>query len=324
MKKNIPFFNYPGVFEEHPHEYCEIIEDVLKRGAFILQKDLEMFEKDPTMTVLAQEELSILKSQKDSILKEMDEILANEIKEEEFPNEILLEVRAGAGGDEAAFFAAQLAAMYEKYSQKRGWEFKRVDESKSDLGGLKEASFSIRGSDVYRDLRYEMGVHRIQRVPATEKSGRIHTSTASVAILPIRSISPIAINPGDVEVAFSRAGGPGGQNVNKVETAVRVFHKSSGIIVRATSERSQQKNREKAMAILAAKLEQEKEEKEAKTLSAERKAQIGTADRSEKIRTYNTHQDRVTDHRTKKSWHNIERIFAGELDPIISSFTAGK
>ena len=300
--------------------FAELYEKLLREEEEIFR----METNDTNFSLLVEEERKKINAQKEELQKQMEKILTDSKNDEEFPNEILLEVRAGAGGDEAAFFAAQLAAMYEKYSQKRGWEFKRVDESKSDLGGLKEASFSIRGSDVYRDLRYEMGVHRIQRVPATEKSGRIHTSTASVAILPIRSISPIAINPGDVEVAFSRAGGPGGQNVNKVETAVRVFHKSSGIIVRATSERSQQKNREKAMAILAAKLEQEKEEKEAKTLSAERKAQIGTADRSEKIRTYNTHQDRVTDHRTKKSWHNIERIFAGELDPIISSFTAGK
>ena len=300
--------------------FAELYEKLLREEEEIFR----METNDTNFSLLVEEERKKINAQKEELQKQMEKILTDSKNDEEFPNEILLEVRAGTGGEEAALFAAQLAAMYEKYSQKRGWEFKRVDESKSDLGGLKEASFSIRGSDVYRDLRYEMGVHRIQRVPATEKSGRIHTSTASVAILPIRSISPIAINPGDVEVAFSRAGGPGGQNVNKVETAVRVFHKSSGIIVRATSERSQQKNREKAMAILAAKLEQEKEEKEAKTLSAERKAQIGTADRSEKIRTYNTHQDRVTDHRTKKSWHNIERIFAGELDPIISSFTAGK
>ena len=300
--------------------FAELYEKLLREEEEIFR----METNDTNFSLLVEEERKKINAQKEELQKQMEKILTDSKNDEEFPNEILLEVRAGAGGDEAAFFAAQLAAMYEKYSQKRGWEFKRVDESKSDLGGLKEASFSIRGSDVYRDLRYEMGVHRIQRVPATEKSGRIHTSTASIAILPIRSIPPIAVNPGDVEVTFSRAGGPGGQNVNKVETAVRVFHKPSGIIVRATSERSQQKNREKAMAILAAKLEQEKEEKEAKTLTAERKAQIGTADRSEKIRTYNTHQDRVTDHRTKKSWHNIERIFAGELDPIISSFTAGK
>ena len=300
--------------------FAELYEKLLREEEEIFR----METNDTNFSLLVEEERKKINAQKEELQKQMEKILTDSKNDEEFPNEILLEVRAGAGGDEAAFFAAQLAAMYEKYSQKRGWEFKRVDESKSDLGGLKEASFSIRGSDVYSDLRYEMGVHRIQRVPATEKSGRIHTSTASIAILPIRSIPPIAVNPGDVEVTFSRAGGPGGQNVNKVETAVRVFHKPSGIIVRATSERSQQKNREKAMAILAAKLEQEKEEKEAKTLTAERKAQIGTADRSEKIRTYNTHQDRVTDHRTKKSWHNIERIFAGELDPIISSFTAGK
>ena len=280
---------------------------------------LEMFEKDPTMTVLAQEELSILKSQKDSILKEMDEILANEIKEEEFPNEIILEVRAGAGGEEAALFAQNLANMYKKYADSKGWSFSIVNESKTSIGGYKEAVFEIRGKDVYKELRFETGVHRIQRVPETEKMGRVHTSTASVAILPIRKKTTIEIKPSDIEIEFSRSGGAGGQNVNKVETAVRLIHKPTGIDVRSTAERSQQKNREKAMSILIAKLEILKEEEEAKKFSAERKGQIGTADRSEKIRTYNILQDRITDHRIKESWHNIEKIFAGELYPIIKT-----
>ena len=163
-------------------------------------------------------------------------------------------------------------------------------------------------------------MHRIQRIPATEKSGRIHTSTASVAVLPLRKKEEIEISSADIEVAFSRSGGPGGQNVNKVETAVSILHKPTGIVIRSTSERSQQKNRDKAMAILVAKLVQEREEEEAKKLSSERKNQIGKADRSEKIRTYNVLQDRITDHRIKKSWHNIERIFAGDIDQIVESF----
>ena len=172
---------------------------------------------------------------------------------------------------------------------------------------------------MYRDLRFETGVHRIQRVPATEKMGRVHTSTASVAILPIRKKVSFEINPADLEMEFSRSGGAGGQNVNKVETAVRLIHKPTGIDVRCTSERSQAKNRDKAMSILAAKLQAQAEEEEAKKYAGVRKEQIGTADRSEKIRTYNVLQDRVTDHRIKESWHNIVGIFGGDIEAIIEA-----
>jgi peptide chain release factor 1 len=207
--------------------------------------------------------------------------------------------------------------MYQRYGDKLGWATSVVYESKSALGGYKEAAFEMRGKDVYKKLRFETGVHRIQRVPATEKMGRVHTSTASVAILPIRKKVTVEINPSDLEMEYSRSGGAGGQNVNKVETAVRLIHKPTGIDVRSTSERSQLKNREKAMQILLSKLQLLKEEEEAKTHAANRKSQIGTADRSEKIRTYNVLQDRVTDHRIKESWHNIETIWQGEIDSII-------
>lgn len=279
----------------------------------------EMSHGDETMKELAAEELKNIEKQKADLLRQMDEILESEKEEDEFPNEVVLEVRAGAGGDEASLFAQELAEMYEKYAAKRGWSFKKIDESQSDLGGYKEASFEVRGKDVYRDLRFETGVHRIQRIPATEKMGRVHTSTASLAIMPMRKKVNVEINPADLEIEFSRSGGAGGQNVNKVETAVRIVHKPSGIDVRSTSERSQLKNREKAMGILAAKLEMLMQEEAAKKLSLDRKGQIGTADRSEKIRTYNVLQDRVTDHRIKESWHNIEQIFLGNLDQIIEA-----
>ncbi|NQV88124.1 MAG: PCRF domain-containing protein [Parcubacteria group bacterium] len=288
-----------------------------------LEKDeaevLKMAETDNAYKELAQEELTDFKMQKEALLKQMEEIILSEEKEEEFPNEIILEVRAGAGGDEASLFAEQLASMYEKYAEKKNWNFKRLNESMSALGGYKEATFEIKGLDVYKDLRFETGVHRVQRVPATEKMGRVHTSTASVAILPIRKKSKIEINPADIEMEFSRSGGAGGQNVNKVETAVRLIHKPTGIDVRCTSERSQLKNREKAMSVLISKLEVAKEEEDAKKYSANRKGQIGTADRSEKIRTYNILQDRITDHRIKESWHNIESIMAGNIGQIIES-----
>ncbi len=280
---------------------------------------LEMSKEDSSMGELVQEELNGLRAQKESLLKQMESILASDEAEEEFPNEIILEVRAGAGGEEAALFAQTLALMYRKYAESKGWSFSVVDESKSPLGGYKEASFEIRGKNVYRELRFETGVHRIQRVPETEKMGRVHTSTASVAILPIREKTTIEIKPADIEVEFSRSGGAGGQNVNKVETAVRIVHKLTGIDVRSTAERSQQKNRERAMSILIAKLQVLKDEEEAKKFSAERKEQIGTADRSEKIRTYNILQDRITDHRIKESWHNIEKILTGEIGPIVEA-----
>ncbi|MDO8407715.1 MAG: peptide chain release factor-like protein [bacterium] len=222
------------------------------------------------------------------------------------PSSVVLELRAGAGGSEAALFAKDLMGMYEKYAMAEGWKTRVIDD----------LTLEIDSSEAYEALRYETGVHRVQRVPATEKTGRIHTSTASVAVLPIRAKSKIQINPADIQMEFSRSGGAGGQNVNKVETAVRLVHLPTGIDVRSSSERSQQANREKAMAILTAKLEQAQEEDEAAKHAAERKAQVGTGDRSEKIRTYNYLQDRVTDHRLKESWHNLPKIMAGGLGDI--------
>lgn len=275
---------------------------------------------DESMKTLSEEELKSLEEQKTTLMKEMEEIAAAEKAEEEFPNEIILEVRAGAGGDEAALFAKELADMYKAYAASQGWSVSTVDTSENSLGGYKEASFEIRGRDVYKKLRFETGVHRVQRVPATEKMGRVHTSTASVAILPVRKKTSVEIKPSDLEIETSRSGGAGGQNVNKVETAVRIIHKPTGIDVRSTSQRNQLKNKEMAMSILTAKLEKLKEEEEAAKYSADRKAQIGTADRSEKIRTYNFNQDRITDHRIRENWHNIEKILQGGLEPIISAF----
>jgi len=278
------------------------------------ERELLKLSEDVSMKEMAAGDLQNISTQKDALIAQMTEIIedekAKEKAEEEFPNEIILEIRAGAGGDEASIFAEELLEMYTKYAASRGWSVKPVDD----------LSVEIRGRDVYRDMRQETGVHRVQRVPATEKMGRVHTSTASVAILPIRKKVKVEINPADLEMEFSRSGGAGGQNVNKVETAVRIIHKPTGLDARSTAERSQSANRERAMSVLVAKLEMLKQEEEAKKYSQDRKDQIGTADRSEKIRTYNILQDRITDHRLNKSWHNIHKILEGEMGDIVESF----
>lgn len=284
-------------------------------------------ENDPAMASLAEDELRSLRFHQDEIKKRIDEIISEDKAEAADPKELILEVRAGAGGDEAALFAANLARMYQRYAESKGWRFSVIDESKTEIGGYKEASFEIKGKGCWADLRYEAGVHRIQRVPDTEKQGRVHTSTASVAVMPVREAYQIEINPADLEFEFSRSGGAGGQNVNKVESAVRIIHKPTGFAVRSTSERTQLKNREKAMSILTAKISQMQEEKDAANNAEARRSQIGTGDRSEKIRTYNVLQDRVTDHRIKESWHNIEKIFDGGIEDIVSALqtaAAGK
>lgn len=283
----------------------------------------EMLASDETLHELAAKELKFIQEERERIEAQVEEILNKEKEQDEFPNEIVLEVRAGAGGDEASLFAWELAHMYEKFAEKEGWLWRVNYESKSDLNGYKEASFEIKGKDVFKKMRQETGVHRVQRVPATEKNGRVHTSTASVAILPIRKKVTVEINPADIEMEYSRSGGKGGQNVNKVETAVRLVHKPTGIDVRSTNERSQLANKEKAMMILTAKLQQLHEEKEAQKYAGERKSQIGTGDRSEKIRTYNFPQDRVTDHRIKKSWHNLPKIMEGGIGEMIRDLEAG-
>lgn len=283
----------------------------------------EMLAGDDSLHEMAAKELKFIQEEKERIEKQVQDILDKDKEAEEFPNEIVLEVRAGAGGDEASLFAWELAHMYEKFSEIQGWQWKTNYESKSDLNGYKEASFEIKGKDVFKKMRYETGVHRVQRIPATEKNGRVHTSTASVAVLPIRKKVSFVVNPADFEMEYSRSGGKGGQNVNKVETAVRIIHKPTGLDVRSTNERSQLANREQAMLILTNKLQQLEEEKEAAKHAGIRKGQIGSGDRSEKIRTYNFSQDRVTDHRIKKSWHNLPKILEGEIGDIVSDLESG-
>jgi peptide chain release factor 1 len=235
-------------------------------------------------------------------------------------NKIILEIRAGTGGDEASLFAGDLARMYQKYAAKKGWTFSILDASESGARGYKTLIAEMGGLGVYDALKQESGVHRVQRVPVTERQGRIHTSTASVAVLPIVEAKAVEIKESDLEVTFSRAGGPGGQNVNKVETAVRILHKPTGIVVSCRSERFQHANREKAMEILRAKLYEIEQLRATGSIDEMRRAQIGSGERSEKIRTYNFPEDRITDHRIGKKFHNIEKIMEGDFDPIARAF----
>jgi len=244
---------------------------------------------------------------------------------------IILEIRAGAGGDEAGLFAFELWRMYRRFAERRSFKTEVIDSSQSNVGGIKTLVAQIsakggsasggEGSDVYDLFKYESGVHRVQRIPETEKSGRIHTSTVSVAILKEVPEKEVIISPKDIKIDTFRSSGPGGQNVNKVETAIRITHLPTGIVVVSQTQRSQSQNRERAMAILRAKLAETEKEKALGQITSERKAQIGSAERVEKIRTYNFSQDRITDHRIGKSWHNLEKILDGNLEPIIEALT---
>lgn len=235
-------------------------------------------------------------------------------------NKVILEIRAGAGGEEASLFVGDLARMYQRFAAAKNWNFAILDFSQSDLRGYKSFIAEISGRGVFNLLKNESGVHRVQRIPATEKAGRVHTSTVSVAILPEVEPQKIQINPQDLEISFFRSSGPGGQNVNKVETAVRIRHLPSGLVVASQNERAQSQNREKAMAVLRAKLYKTRQQEQTAALSGLRKQQIGSAERAEKIRTYNFPQDRVTDHRLNKKWHNLEGVLNGDLEKIVASF----
>lgn len=291
----------------------ERVEKSLQETEQLLGENL-----DPEMLEMAQQDKADLIYETKKIDDELEELERRPA--EELPDDLIMEIRAGTGGQEAALFARDLYEMYTKYAVSKDWDVALVSTSESELGGFKEVVFEINGEGAYKALRQESGVHRIQRIPETEKQGRIHTSTATVAVLPQVEDLDVEVRPQDIKVEFYRSSGPGGQNVNKVETAVRIIHLPTGLVITSQEGRSQLKNRERAMTILRAKLYEAKREAEERKMAAERKQQIGGAERAEKIRTYNVPQDRVTDHRINESWHNIEGIFEGKIEEIVAAF----
>ncbi len=288
-------------------------------------KKLRGQEKDKELIKLIEEEEEKLKKEKENLEEDLKRNLISLEEESKGEregserNSVILEIRAGAGGDEASLFAEDLFNMYSKFAQQKSWDSKILDFNKSDLGGYKNITFKIKGKEAYLNLKHEGGVHRVQRVPSTEKGGRIHTSTVSVAVLPEAKKGKIKIKPDEIRVDTFRSSGPGGQYVNKRDSAVRITHLPTGIMVASQNERSQAQNKETALSILHSKLLQKEIEEQEKEMRKERKSQVGEAMRSEKIRTYNFLQDRVTDHRIEKSWHNLEEILAGNLFKIIDA-----
>ena len=244
----------------------------------------------------------------------------SEAEEKSEKQAVIIEIRAGQGGDEAGLFAKDLYRMYSRYGQTKGWKEKVLDSNRTSVGGYKEMVFELSGPGTFDELQNEGGVHRVQRIPETEKQGRVHTSTATVAVLLKPKKTEFSISPADLEISTYKSSGPGGQYVNKTESAIRIVHKPTGLTVTAQSERNQVQNKEAAMTLLSARLLRAQEEADMSKLSSERREQIGWAKRSEKVRTYNYPQNRITDHRIEKSWHNLETIIDGELEPIVKAF----
>jgi len=316
-------FDNPQRAQELSREYARLKELVAagqdyRKAVADLAANRALLEGEPADSELAQmakEEVARLEAE--------EKRLGLEIQRGVLPPDpadsrnTIVEIRAGAGGQESALFAADLYRMYTHYAETKGWKVEDLDSSTSDLGGYKEVIFEITGSDVYKRLKYESGVHRVQRVPATEAQGRIHTSTCTVAVLPEAEEVDVELKPEDLDITVCRASGPGGQGVNTTDSAVQVIHKPTGLIVRCADQRSQQKNKARALTVLRSRLLERKVAEENAKYAAQRKAQVGTGERNERIRTYNFPQNRVTDHRIELTLYNLAVVLEGELDPII-------
>jgi peptide chain release factor 1 len=316
-------FDNPQRAQELSREYARLKGLVAQGESYLktladLDENRALLKSEP-----AESELAVMAREEVSRLEVAEKKLAQQIQFGLVPPNLtdsrntIIEIRAGAGGSESALFAADLYRMYCRYAEARGWKVETMDSNPSDLGGFKEIIFSVTGTDVFKRLKYESGVHRVQRVPATEAQGRIHTSTATVAVLPEAEEVDIEIKPDEIEINVCRASGKGGQGVNTTDSAVQIIHRPSGLIVRCADERSQQKNRVKALKVLRSRLLERKIAFENAKYAAQRKDQVGTGERSEKIRTYNFPQNRVTDHRIELTLYNLANFIEGELDPLI-------
>jgi len=285
-----------------------------------VRRDLDEAERmlqssDPDERALGKEEVPGLRERKDTLEGELKLLLVPKDPNDE--KNVILEIRAGAGGDEASLFASEVMQMYLRYADRKGWRSELVDVSAGNAGGIKEATVTLAGDAVYSSMKYESGVHRVQRVPATEAQGRIHTSTITVAVMPEAEEVDIQVNPADVEMQVMRSTGAGGQSVNTTDSAVRLTHKPTGIVVKCQQEKSQTKNRAQAMRMLRAKLYELEQSRITSERDSLRRGQVGTGDRSEKIRTYNFPQDRLTDHRIGMTWHNLPARMAGDIEDIV-------
>lgn len=321
-------FDQPLRAQELSREYARLKELGAHGTAYLktlvdLEENRAILQSEPS-----ESELGAMAREEVARLEREEKRLAREIQRGILPPQpadsrnTIIEIRAGAGGSESALFAADLYRMYTRYAESQGWKVEALDSSPSDLGGFKEVIFNVSGTDVYKRLKYESGVHRVQRVPATEAQGRIHTSTATVAVLPEAEEVDIEIRPDELEISVCRASGPGGQGVNTTDSAVQIVHKPSGLIVRCADQRSQQKNKARALTVLRSRLLEQKVAEENARYAAQRKAQVGTGERNERIRTYNFPQNRVTDHRIEVTLYNLPSFLDGDIDPIIEPLMA--
>jgi len=321
-------FDNPQRAQELSKEYARIKDLVLAGQGYLksiqdIAENRSLLKTEPAdseFAQLAREEVTRLEAEEARLAKEVQRGLVP--PEPADSRNTIIEIRAGAGGQESALFAADLYRMYTRYAEGRGWKVETMDSSYSDLGGYKEMIFEITGQDVYKRLKYESGVHRVQRVPATEAQGRIHTSTCTVAVLPEAEEVDVEIKPDELEISVCRASGPGGQGVNTTDSAVQIIHKPTGLIVRCADQRSQQKNKARALTVLRSRLLERRVTEENAKYAAQRKAQVGTGERNERIRTYNFPQNRVTDHRIELTLYNLPAVLEGDIDPIIEPLIA--